>query len=131
MTVDEVLRGEGECFGRYLIGESVPAVLVERYVSAMGSMGLVAEARDRRLLALVERHPGLLGVVDGGLALRRPGSVIRTKLLVMSAILEATPDYASAFLPTRRSRIYLVYAAFVGVRAAFKGLIGAVLVSVI
>jgi hypothetical protein len=131
MTPDDVFRDEGERFGRYLIGDSVPPVLVERYVSAMGSMHLVAEGRDRRLLGLVERHPRLLGLVDGGLALRRPGSVIRTKLLVMSAILEATPDYTSAFLPTRRSRIYVVYAAFVGVRAGCKGLIGALLVSVI
>jgi hypothetical protein len=131
MTADESLRDEGERFGRYLIGDSVPTVLVDRYVSAMRSMGLVADGRDRRLLGLVERHPGLLGVVDGGLALRRPGSVIRTKLLVMSAILEATPDYASAFLPARRSRIYIVYAGLVGVRAGCKGLVGAVLVSVI
>lgn len=128
---DEMLRHEGERFGRYLIGDSVPPALVERYVSAMGSMHLVAEGRDRRLLGLVERHPRLLGLVDGGLALRRPDSVIRTKLLVMSAILEATPDYASAFLPTRRSRIYVVYAGLVGVRAGCKGLVGAVLVSLI
>jgi len=131
MTADAVLRDEGERFGRYLIGDSVSPMLVDRYVSAMRSTHVLAEGRDRRLLGLVERHPWLLGVVDGGLALRRPGSVIRTKLLVMSAILEATPDYTSAFLPTRRSRIYVVYAAFVGVRAGCKGLIGALLVSLI
>jgi hypothetical protein len=131
MTPDDSLRDEGTRFGRYLLGEGVPAVLVERYVAAMRSMDLVAGGRDRRLLGLVTRHPRLLGIVDGGLALRRPGSVIRTKLLVMSAILEATPEFASSFLPVRRSRFYFVRAALVCVRAGCKGLIGAVVVSLL
>ena len=109
MTADTVLRDEGERFGRYLIGDSVSPMLVDRYVSAMRSMHVLAEGRDRRLLGLVERHPWLLGVVDGGLALRRPGSVIRTKLLVMSAILEATPDYTSAFVPGARASSVLCW----------------------
>lgn len=131
MNADEPLRDEGERFGRYLNGDSVNSVLVERYVTAMLAMGLVAEGRDRRLLRFVEVHPSWLGVVDGGLALRRPRSVIRTKLLVMSAILEATPDNSSAFLPVRRSRLYVFQALYVGFRAACKGAAGAILVSLV
>jgi hypothetical protein len=131
MTPDELLRDEGERFGRYLIGHPVDPVLVERYVAAMLAMGLVADERDRRLLHFVEAHPSWLGLVDGGLALRRPRSVIRTKLLVMSAILEATPDDASAFLPVPRSRLYFFRTLFVGFRAACKGAAGAVVVSLI
>jgi hypothetical protein len=97
----------------------------------MLAMGLVAEGRDRRLLRFVDEHPSWLGVVDGGLALRRPRSVIRTKLLVMSAILEATPDNTSAYLPVRRSRLYFFQAFYVGFRAACKGAAGAILVSLV
>jgi hypothetical protein len=131
MNLDESLRDEGERFGRYLNGRPVAPALVDRYVRAMLAKGLVAEGRDRRLLRFVEMHPAWLGIVDGGLALRRPRSVIRTKLLVMSAILEATPDATSAFLPVRRPRLYVFRAVFVGFRGACKGAAGAIVVSLV
>ena len=55
--------------------------------------------RDERTLEFVARHPRLLGIIDGGLALRRPRSVVRQRLLLMAAILEASPDHADRFLP--------------------------------
>lgn len=129
MAPDDDLRAEGQRFGRYLLGDELAPLLVDRYVAAMRSLELSIDRRDRDLLDLVKHHPRLLGLVDGGLALRRPQSAIRTKLLVMSAILEATPEHMAAFDPVRRRRTYLLYASYVAVRGGFKGLAGAILIT--
>jgi hypothetical protein len=74
------------------------------------------------------RHRWSIGFVDAGLAVSRPDSVVRTRLLVLSAILEASPELADMFLPTPKPAIYAAYAALVGLRAALKAAIGLVLV---
>lgn len=102
---------------------------LDLYVAAMDALALDIPEEDRALLAFVSRHTWSMGLVDAGLALRRPSSVIRTKLLVMSAILETNPELSDAFLPVRRHVLYAVYAAFVAVRAACKAAVGAVLVA--
>ena len=58
--------------------------------------------------------------------LRYSYSVLRWKLMAMSAILEATPDFADTFLPQPRAPWYVVYIGFVALRAALKGAIGVV-----
>ncbi len=123
--------GEAARFGAYLVGEPLSPHLVDRYVRAMSALDLSVDDRDSRLLRRMVRHPWSIGFIDGGLALRRPRSVVRTKLLVMSAILEATPEYADKYLPTGRSPLYLLYAGLVAIRAGCRGLVGAVLVSVL
>lgn len=122
---------EAKRFGAYLIGKPPAPNLVNRYVRAMGALDLPVSDREQRLLRRMVRHPWSIGFIDGGLALRRPRSVIRTKLLVLSAILEATPEHAADYLPVGRSPLYLVYAGFVAVRAGIKGLIGIFLVSIL
>ncbi len=97
----------------------------------MTARPIQVDRRDQRLLDFMRRHPWSIGLIDGGLALRRPGSAVRAKLLVMSAILEATPDYAPDFLPAARSPLYALYVAWVAVRAGGRGVIGSVLISVV
>ena len=131
MTDEATWRDEAERFGAYLAGTPPPAPLIDRYVAAMAARGPSVDRRDRRLLGFVRHHPWSIGLIDGGLALRRPSSAVRAKLLVMTAILEATPDYAPAFLPTPRSPLYALYIALVGLRAGVKGAIGSILVSIV
>jgi hypothetical protein len=128
---DPNARLEAERFGRYLAGRPIEPHLVDRYVAAMEQLRPTIGARDRRRIRLALAHPRLIGFVDGGLALRDPHSVLRWKLVAMSAILEATPDYADAYLPRHRLPRYAVYAAFVGLRAAVRSAIGIVLVSLL
>jgi hypothetical protein len=128
---DPTARLEAERFGRYLAGRPIEPHLADRYVAAIAQLRPVIGARDRRRIGFALAHPRLIGFVDGGLALRDPQSMLRWKLVVMTAILEATPEYANAFLPRHRWPWYAAYAGIVGLRAAVKGAVGAVLVTVL
>jgi hypothetical protein len=131
MAVDRgetALRLEARQFGAYLVGIEPPEELVHRYVQAMSALNLSVNDKDRRLLRFTSRHRWSIGFVDGALALTRPSSAIRKKLLVLSAILEATPRFADMFLPVPRRSIYGAYVIFTAVRAAFKAAIGIPLV---
>ena len=96
----EPLAREARVFGRYLLGAAVPDVLVDRYIAA--SERLFPEPptlADAAVVAFARRHPWAVGCLDGAVALRRPAGLLRSKLLVMSAICEAAPETGEAFLP--------------------------------
>jgi hypothetical protein len=126
---DQQIRTDAVRLGRYLTGEPPSQAEIERYVAAIRSGRFVLASRDQRTLDFVRRHPRMLGIVDGGLALRRPRSGVRQRILVMASILEATTEHADQFLPRGRSPLYLLYVASVALRAAFRGAVGAVLVT--
>lgn len=125
---EAAVRDEGRRFGAYLLGVDPPEASVRLYIAAMNALDLAVPVKDQRLLSFVARHRWSIGFVDGGLALLRPSSVMRTKLLTMSAILETNPELASLFLPVHRRIWYVGYAAFVAFRAAAKAAIGIPLV---
>jgi hypothetical protein len=72
-----------------------------------------------------------LGLLDSGLALVRPHAELRRRLYLLFALLEATPEYADRFLPAARRPWYVIYIAWVGARAAVKGLLGSALVKLV
>ena len=125
---EAALRTEARQFGAYLLGAEPPEASVELYGQAVETLGLVGSDKDRRLLQFMARHRWSIGLVDAGLALRRPDSTVRTRLLVLSALLEARPELADRFLPAPRPAIYLGYAALVGLRAVLRAASGLVLV---
>jgi hypothetical protein len=129
MGIDGGVRDEARRFGAYLLSFDPPDGAVQLYVTAMNALDLAIPDADRRLLAYMVRHRWSIGFVDAGLALRRPSSAIRTKLLTMSAILEATPELADLFLPAPQRLPYAGYAAFVAIRAACKAAVGTLLVT--
>jgi hypothetical protein len=122
------LRLEARRFGAYLLGVEPPDATVDLYVQAVEILGLVGSDKDRRLLQFMARHPWCIGLVDAGLALRRPDSTVRARLLVLSALLEARPELADRFLPAPQRAVYVGYAAIVGLRAVIKAAGGLVLV---
>ena len=70
------------------------------------------------------RHVWALGPLDAISALRRPKSILRAKLLLMSAILEARPEFSEKFLPADHSgmeRAALLYYAGRTVARAIAG----------
>lgn len=125
---DVDLRVEARRFGQYLIGAEPPDASVDLYAQAVETLGLVGNDKDRSLLRFMVRHRWSIGPIDAGLALRRPDSTVRTRLLVMSALLEARPELADTFLPAPHSIFYLGYAALVGLRAVINAAGGLVLV---
>jgi len=98
-TQDAELATECQVLARYLIGQEPPQELVDRYIAA--NRILIKEEGSGPLeseLRFVRRNPSTLPFIDAAAGLLKPESLLRKKLLVMTAILEATPIYAGFFL---------------------------------
>lgn len=94
------LADEARRFGRYLVGREPPPELIQRYVAAAGALFAAAgPSAEDAVLGFVRRHAWSLGPLDAACGLLRPGAVLRSRILVMAAILEASPAFADAFLP--------------------------------
>lgn len=97
------LEAEFARFSRYIVGRQGTRRLARRYALAATRLGLVGESGDEELLKLVRRFPMLLGPLDAAAAFLRPSHLLRKRLLLATAILEATTEHASRFLPRHRS----------------------------
>jgi hypothetical protein len=76
-------------------------------------------------------YPWSIPFVDAGLALTKRNSGVRKKLLLMSAILEATPQYYSYFLSKNESPLYVFYITFILAKSFFKALVGIALLKIL
>jgi hypothetical protein len=94
------LRVEADALGRYVLGRPVPAELAERYVVAHDHVAMdESSPGDRAILRFALAHRAALPCLDAAAALVRPHSLLHRKALLMTAILEASPDAADDFLP--------------------------------
>jgi hypothetical protein len=94
------LRREAGWFARYLIDAEPSAALVERYVRANAKVLHDAPTpADEAVLAFVHKHPWSVGWLDAGTAFMREAPLLRRKLIVMMAIVEATPDHIDRTAP--------------------------------
>ena len=122
------LQREAEIFGRYLLGGKTPnEKSIALYVEAMTQRPVLPIGRDVSLLKFLLKHPSTIGMIDGALAFSKKRSIIRRKILFMSAILETQTEYAALFLPEERSPFYTVYIFWVGFRAVVKAMGGKML----
>jgi hypothetical protein len=82
---------------------------------------------DAAVLAWVRRHPWSLGPLDAACGLVRPGGTLRNRVLLMAAVLEASPEFADDFLPRHLGPLALVarvaVAGMVAVANALGGLV--------
>ncbi len=98
--MDAALRDEAARFGRYLLGVRPSDALAERYARAHAHvLHEPPTAADEAVLAFVRAHPWSLPWLDAGTALVRSAPLLRKKLIVMMAIVEATPEHADRTLP--------------------------------
>ena len=98
---------EARIFSRYLVGSEAGAALIERYRAANTRLIRTVSPGDQRLLEMALRRPWVLPCLDSAVAILRPTSALRQKLLLMAAILEATPEHADRFLPRPRGPVGL------------------------
>jgi hypothetical protein len=93
------LEAEARLFTVYLVGHVAPTGLVERYVDAIRTLAERTDSRHGGVLAFVRRHPRSLSLLDAASALIDRDGALRSRILVMAAILETSPEFADEFLP--------------------------------
>lgn len=104
VTRAQELRTEARVFGRLILGEEPPAVLMERYVKAHEFLlRCTHPSRDVAVVAFAREHPWLASCLDAAAALRVPDSLLRKKVMLMAAILETSRFGADRFLPRATS----------------------------
>lgn len=121
--MDPSLRSEARVFGRYLLGREPGKAFVGRY-------GTAVEARlsdpGGPVVRFVLRWPRALPFLDAAAALIDPRGPLRSRILVMAAVLEASPEHADLFLPRATGAIRQVagsaISAGIGVLKAVVGL---------
>lgn len=112
---------EARVFSRYLTGEVAANHILERYASAIKTLGMDA---NEKIVRVSLRYPALLPFLDSALAFGNTNHPLRQKLLVMLAILETTPEYYRLFTSDNRSRLYWLTIFFRGTAAVLKMLAG-------
>ena len=120
------LLEEGRRIGRYLAGRTPDEDLIRRYEQAAGLL-LAGEVppTDRAAAAYALRHPRSLPFLDAACAILRPHSLLRSKVLLMTALLEASPKHVDLFVPNAVSVVrFLFELAFYGTRAFLTLFIG-------
>jgi hypothetical protein len=126
------LETEARVFARYLVGRTPPQELIDRYAEANRILRTTsADGRDAALVAFVRRHPWAVPFLDAATGIFRRNGELRSKLLVMAAILETSPVFADDFLPrTVRPVALIVRLIGLGVVAVVQVCIGAALYAV-
>lgn len=126
------LQAEARIFGRYLGGRMPPPELIDRYVEANRVLRATAVSeRDAAIVTFVRRHPWAVSCLDAAAGLFARDGLLRSKLLVMAAILEASPAFADEFLPRASGRLALAARLIaLGVVVAAQVGFGAVLYAV-
>ncbi|HZO82834.1 MAG TPA: NAD-dependent epimerase/dehydratase family protein [Candidatus Binataceae bacterium] len=114
---------------RYLLDVEPPPELVERYVAAERKL-LGGEASPE--WEAVRRHPRLLPYLDAAAGVLARRSLLRRKILLAAAVLEASPAYADFFLAEVDGRAAAVLALlWQGARGAIMLTLGMPLLFVI
>ena len=93
---------EAAVFARYLLDADCPPELAERYALALRSRSPShppAHAPGERVHAFALTHPWSLPYIASAAAFLADGAVLRSRLTLMTAILEASPRFAPEFLP--------------------------------
>lgn len=107
------LQHEGRVLGRYIMGAEPPGALVDRYAQAHAHLPLEPLAGgDRAMIEAAFNHVWMLGPLDAACALRRPHCTLRRKVMVMCAIVEASPEGARLFMPKGRAGVMALLRTF-------------------
>ncbi len=108
--------------------------MVERYGGAhqllLGKPG--EDGRGAAVAAFALRHPWSLPFLDAACGIMQPQGILRSKLLLMAAVLEASPEFADDFLPRDTPRTALAAKlVFFGLAAVTRTVLGLLLYPVV
>ena len=94
---------ECDALSRYLVGRPCPADVAARYMRAVDDLHLRLTSTERVIWNMSCGFRPLLACLDAGVALWNRNGMIRRRLLVMFALLEASPANADRFLFSGRN----------------------------
>ena len=119
---------EADRMALYLVGKPAGEREKRIYADAMQKLGQELSPAEAALWRSMLASGRRMAWADSGLALVRPSSPLRRRLLVMLAILEASPDFADCFLPRRFPAGRALAVAAAAVRGAFRVAVGVLVV---
>jgi len=128
MTDQQQRDLEADQIALYIVGKHAGERERALYSRAMTALNLGLTGPESALWVSMLCSRRKMAWADAGLALLRPSSVLRRKLLVMVAILEASPEFAEDFLPRRCPPPRAIPVACAAVRSVYRGIAGAALV---
>jgi hypothetical protein len=128
---DKQLELEANLFGNYFLGTLPSSLVIDLYCKAMTTQAVSLNEEEEKQLEFIRNNPWSIGMVDGALAILKPKSLIRRKLITMLAILETCPEYCHLFFPTNKSIFFLFYLFYVGCRGIIKVFLGVIIVKFI
>jgi len=114
-------------FSRYLLDSTPPRKIVERYINASHSLGIInaVNKADLNILKFSRNHPWSISFLDAACGFLYPGALLRKKIYTMAAVLEASPLYTGYFLPQNLSSLRLFVQLITnGLIAGIKVMIG-------
>jgi hypothetical protein len=89
---DDILEKEARLFARYLIDCEAPPEMVDRYINANRKLGTdVVIDFDAKMMEFALTHPWSVPFLDAAAGFLQPNALIRKKIYVMTAVLEASP----------------------------------------
>ncbi|MFA6045831.1 MAG: hypothetical protein WC718_12680 [Phycisphaerales bacterium] len=120
---------EAERFSRYLVGVVASPALCERYAAGVAELGLFPSGRaDAWALSLAQRRDWTIGPLDAACAILHSGWALRRRLILLSAVLEASPAHADDYIPQPRGTLSVLAVCVVeGVAGVVNLLLGLVL----
>ena len=129
----EPRRLEEECrlCTRYLIGCDPDAAIVSLYVAASESL-FGGDGRDQGQAEIdwVTARPWSIGFVDAAAGVRNPQGLLRSKLLMLTALLETSPVYVDHFLAREMSIVMLAGRGLaIGIKSVVRLVVGLALYS--
>jgi hypothetical protein len=110
VTASPALAAEAAHFTRHVLGVSeLDPALAARYAEGCARLLAAPEPpRETALVAFAVRRPWALPFLDAACALVAPQSLLRRKLLLVLAVLEATPAHLAVFTPRPQPRWLLI-----------------------
>jgi hypothetical protein len=99
-------EAEARTISRYLVGRDCAPAMIERYTK--GRALITGASGNDEVIEFGLRRPWSLPFLDAAAAIIPGGEALRARVLLMAAVLETSPDFATDFFPREVNRERLV-----------------------
>lgn len=121
---------EAIVLGRYLVFETIPFELQERYYLGL-KYSNIQEDESLKYFEKALKNPWMLPYFDAAYALTKPNCLFRKRIFLMLAIVEACPDFCHLFLQKDARIIDFFKFVAVGIRSIYRAFFGLILLKLL